>query len=132
MDSIIENALLSFKRNQFKMVYNVTLNPIRTRERGGIHPHPTVFCLPTALLGTQCKKMFILFIHRVNKPYLNYFLDLIQLLKFFGIPFVWQYFFLLHIWSAGYQNRVKGCVESISKEIFGKYSKMKILVLIFF
>ena len=26
----------------------------------------------------------------------------------------------------------KGCIESISEEIFGEYSKMKILVLIFF
>ena len=36
------------------------------------------------------------------------------------------------IWSVGYQNRVKrGCVEFISEEMVGKYSKMEILVLTF-
>ena len=33
-----------------------------------------------------------------------------------------------HILSVGYQNRVKGCVEFISEGIFGKHSKVKILV----
>ena len=55
-----------------------------------------------------------------------------EFLKFLGPPYnqkeeKWKF----HIWSVGYQNRVKGWLELISKGIFGKYSKIKILIMKF-